>query len=399
MALNIGQTVGDYRVIGVIGSGGMGTVYKVQHLISDRIEAMKLILPNLIDSPELADRFMREIKVQARLSHPNIASLLNALRLDNQLLMVMEYIEGATLQAVLRQGRMEPVRSIDIVLQVLSALDYAHAQGVIHRDIKPANIMLTAGGVAKLMDFGIARSLTDRQLTQAGAAVGSVYYMSPEQVQGAGVDHRSDLYSVGIMLYEMVTGARPISGESSWAIMNAHVNQIPRSPVALNGDLPDYLCLAILKAIEKNPDARHQNASAFADILKMVQNRYSARAGRRPASDFETAAIPPQTPAYLQPTELIKPSAPPIAVATPTPSPSITPIPSSGSSSASAKRFSSAELERVKRDLAVYIGPMARIIVDRAAKKAGNLRELYEILSAEVPAGRERAEFQATRPR
>src|SRR2546423_2598556 len=136
---------------------------------------MKLVLPNLSQSTELTDRFVREIKVQAKLSHPNITSLHNALRFNERLLMVMEFIDGTTLQAHLRQGRLELGMSLDIVLQILSALAYAHTHGVVHRDIKPGNIMLTRDGLVKIMDFGIARSLTDRQLTQAGAAIGSVY--------------------------------------------------------------------------------------------------------------------------------------------------------------------------------------------------------------------------------
>ena len=181
VAVSVGQTVGDYRVIGVIGAGGMGTVYKVQHLISDRIEAMKLVLPSLTASGELADRFIREIKVQARLSHPNIASLHNALRHEDQLLMVMEYIEGITLSERLNRGPLQPGESMDVAIQVLRALAYAHEQGVVHRDIKPANVMLTRGNTVKLMDFGIARSETDLGLTKTGMAVGSVYYMSPNK--------------------------------------------------------------------------------------------------------------------------------------------------------------------------------------------------------------------------
>jgi eukaryotic-like serine/threonine-protein kinase len=251
MAFSIGQVIGDYRIIDVIGSGGMGTVYKVQHSISDRIEAMKVILPDLMGTPELGERFAREIRTQARLSHPNIASLHNAFRRDNQLLMVMEYVDGTTLHNMLRQGKLNPERGVGFVLQVLSALSSAHAQGVVHRDIKPANIMITASGSVKLMDFGIARSLADQHLTQTGAAVGSVFYMSPEQVQAAEVDSRSDLYSIGIVLYEMVTGVRPITGDSSWAVMNAHISVVPRHPAGLNPGLSPSLCSAIMKALEK----------------------------------------------------------------------------------------------------------------------------------------------------
>jgi eukaryotic-like serine/threonine-protein kinase len=384
VAFSIGQVVGDYRIIDVIGSGGMGTVYKVQHSISDRIEAMKVILPDLIGTPELAERFVREIRVQARLSHPNIASLHNAFRFENQMLMVMEYVDGATLHSVLRQGKLDSETSVEVALQVLGALTTAHAQGIVHRDIKPANIMIATGSTVKLMDFGIARSLTDQHLTQTGAAVGSVYYMSPEQVQGTEIDGRSDLYSVGIVLYEMVTGVRPITGDSSWAVMNAHISVVPRSPAALNPDLPPPLCAAILKAVEKKPPERFQTAPEFADALR------TASAQRIPWSrgDAAQSANAKEQIKNMPETELH--ASPPIAVATPTPS---------GNKVKPARLFEPEELGRVRQDLAVYVGPMAKILVDRAAKKAASMQDLYEILSAEVPAGHERKKFLAMRPR
>ncbi len=398
MAFTLGQTVGDYRIIDVIGSGGMGTVYKVRHLISDRIEAMKVILPNLIDSTDLAERFIREIRVQARLSHPNIASLHNALRLDQQLLMVMEYIDGTTLYTQLRESGLDTSRCLDIVLQVLSALAYAHEQAVVHRDIKPGNIMLTPGGTVKIMDFGIARSLAEtNDLTRTGAAIGSLYYMSPEQVQGRPVDKRSDLYSVGVMLYEMVTGAKPITGDTSWAIMNAHVNQVPRAPAALNGSIPASLSLAILKALEKDPVARYQSASEFAEILRAIRARCSIKSPPPaehdamvvlPRRSDEPATAPDRVPARQ---DVIA-----SALATPMPAPRSGPTPEN---TVAPPRFARDELEHVKRELAVYVGPMARIIVDRAAKKSTSWQQLYEILSAEVPSGEERKRFLRTRPR
>ena len=379
MELSVGQVVGDYRIIGTIGAGGMGTVYKVQHVISDRVEALKVILPDMIGTPELADRFIREIKLQARLSHPNIASLHNALRFDNQLLMVMEYLDGITLHTKLREGKLPAVTSIDIVLQVLSALGYAHGQGVIHRDVKPANIMLTTGGVVKLMDFGIARSATDTlQLTQAGAAVGSVYYMSPEQVQGRPVDGRSDLYSVGVMLYEMVTGSKPLRGDSSWTVMNAHLVQVPQSPATLNSELSPPFCLAILKALEKNPLHRYQSASEFADVLSAVRTRHDV-----PSPNLLDVVL-----------ENLPQAHPSIAFPVPAESPR-TVTPSSGS----ASRFSATELRRVTSELARHVGPMARILVQRAAKEAANWQELYDKLAEEIPAGPERSRFLSTLPR
>src|SRR5579862_3797551 len=212
MAVNIdvGSIVGDYQIIAVLGAGGMGKVFKVRNTISDRIEAMKVLLPDLAGEPDLADRFLREIKVQASLEHPNIAALRTALRFENQLLMVMEYVEGVALDQRLRSGPLPVAESVHCIDQVLAALSYAHGRGVIHRDIKPANMMLTPGGTVKLMDFGIAKAATDCKLTMTGTTMGSLYYMSPEQIRGTQtLDARSDLYSLGVSLYELVTGKRP----------------------------------------------------------------------------------------------------------------------------------------------------------------------------------------------
>src|SRR5262249_10770571 len=179
---------------------------------------------DLVNQPELADRFLREIKVQASLEHPNIAALHTALRVDNQLLMLMELVDGLTLEQKLKEGPLPVQLAVDYIRQALSALEYAHARGVIHRDIKPANMMLTPGGVVKLMDFGIAKAATDHRLTGTGMTLGSLYYMSPEQIQGStSLDGRADLYSVGVSLYELVTGKRPFDGDSQYAIMAAHL--------------------------------------------------------------------------------------------------------------------------------------------------------------------------------
>jgi serine/threonine protein kinase len=398
VAFTVGQTVGDYRITGVIGSGGMGTVYRAQHLISERVEALKVILPSLIESPELADRFMREIRLQARLNHPNITSLYNAFRADNQLIMAMEYVEGITLHSKLRHGGVDPALAINIVLQVLSALAYAHAQGVVHRDIKPANIMLTTRGDVKLMDFGIARSLTDKQLTHTGAAIGSVYYMSPEQVQGAPIGQCSDLYSVGIMLYEMVTGQRPIDGDSSWAVMNAHLHQVPRSPAVINAGLPVSLCLAILKAIEKDPANRYQSAEEMAAILEALRQRHPAlmitpAAAEQTLTELATHRMVP--PAGSDPDALLR-SPVPSPRTPPTPAPALSRTPAS---SVSGRRFDPEKLESVKDHLARSIGPMARIVVDRAAKKCETWKQLYDMLAPEFESAEDRKKFLATRPR
>ena len=268
MDLQIGSTIGDYQIVGVLGAGGMGKVYKVRNVISDRMEAMKVLLPDLANAPELADRFLREIKVQASLEHPNIASLHTAVRQDNQLLMLMEFVEGVTLEQRLKQGPIPTQQAVDYICQVLSALEYAHSRGVIHRDIKPANMMLTPAGVVKVMDFGIAKASSDSKLTMTGTTMGSLYYMSPEQIQGAAnLDARADLYSVGVSLYELLTGKHPFDGDSQFAIMSAHLEKTPVPPIELDPRLPQALNDAILMSVAKAPDARFQTAKAFRTAL------------------------------------------------------------------------------------------------------------------------------------
>src|SRR3954469_8321663 len=172
MTLQVGDRIGDYEILSVLGAGGMGKVYKVRNVISERVEAMKVLLPNLESDPDLADRFTREIKVQASLDHPNIAGLHTAQRLNNQLVMLMEFVEGVTIEEQLHSGTISLANGIGYITQVLSALGYAHTHGVVHRDIKPANMMLTASGTVKLMDFGIAKISADPKLTQTGHTVG-----------------------------------------------------------------------------------------------------------------------------------------------------------------------------------------------------------------------------------
>lgn len=266
----IGKRIGDYEILGVLGAGGMGQVLKVRNVISDRVEAMKVLLPDLAGRQDLANRFLREIKVLAALNHPNIASLRTALTLDNQLVMVMEYVEGVTLAARLEQGAIPVQDALNYTDQVLKALSYAHQQNVIHRDIKPANMMLTPQGAIKLMDFGIARSGTDRTLTSTGTTLGSLHYMSPEQVRGAATDARSDLYSVGVSLYEMVTGHPPFSADSDYSLMAAQLQQQPKPPIELCPNLPAALNELILTAMEKDPANRFQTADAFRNAVNSI---------------------------------------------------------------------------------------------------------------------------------
>ena len=270
MSLQPGMQVGDYQILRELGAGGMGKVFQVRNVISDRIEAMKVLLPDLVGDPGLADRFLREIKVQAALEHPNIAGLRTAMRDGNQLLMVMEFVEGRTVGEYLDQGPVPLQNAVGICLEVLSALDYAHSRGIVHRDIKPSNIMITTQGQVKLMDFGIARVMNDPSLTQTHQTTGSLYYMSPEQINGAQLDGRSDLYSLAISLYEMVTGRRPFDGENTFAIMAAHMHTAPVPPVQHDPRVPAALSDVILMGMAKDPNARFQSAGAFRAALGRV---------------------------------------------------------------------------------------------------------------------------------
>ncbi len=268
MNLEAGSVVGDYQIVSVLGAGGMGKVFKVRNTISSRVEAMKILLPDLAGEPELADRFLREIQVLARLEHPNIACLRTALRFENQLLMVMELVDGVSLDQRLRQGPLPVGEAIRCIDQILSALGYAHTSGVIHRDIKPANMMLMADGTVKLMDFGIAKGADDRKLTMTGGTIGSVYYMPPEQIRGETVDARSDLYSVGVSLYELVTGKHAFDGDSQFAIMAAHLEKTPPPPITIDPKLPQALNDLILLSVTREADRRFQTADAFRNALR-----------------------------------------------------------------------------------------------------------------------------------
>jgi eukaryotic-like serine/threonine-protein kinase len=321
------KRLGDYEILAVLGSGGMGRVYKVRNVITDRVEAMKVLLPDLQGHEEVAARFLREIKVLAALKHPNIAALLTALTIENQLVMIMEYVEGQSLSSRLIQGPIPVGEALKYIDQVLDALSYAHQQHVIHRDIKPANIMLTPEGTVKLMDFGIARSGAEpRKLTATGSTLGSLSYMSPEQVKGEATDERSDLYSLGISLYEMVTGEKPFHGDSDFSIMAAQINEPPKPPMNLQPGLPKLVNDIILKSIAKAPEQRFPSADAFRQAVKLarrnLQDEITLVRGSQEFPASALAAAPSQQEAVTtvrgsQATTLSKPAAARTAPAVP----------------------------------------------------------------------------------
>jgi serine/threonine-protein kinase len=343
MALQVGERVGDYEIIGLVGAGGMGRVYKVRSIISNREEAMKVLLPDLNSEQELAARFIAEIRTLAGLEHPNIAQLRTAFQFQNQLIMIMEFVEGATLEKLASASALPVDRVLDYATQTLSALSFAHSHGVIHRDIKPANIMITTHGQVKLMDFGIAKNADEMHLTRPGMTIGSVYYMSPEQVRGGTVDARSDLYSLGVTLYESLTGRKPFQADTSFSVLNAHLNEAPVPPIEVNAALSPELNSIILRALAKNPADRFQTAQEFHDALKALLEPAASRSAPLPvdqppafapvpsfaAAPSATAAISggfmpvstPSAPPPAQPVAAAPPPFAPVAAGKPLPQP------------------------------------------------------------------------------
>ena len=299
--MNTNKRMGDYEILDELGSGGMGRVFRVRNVISDRIEAMKVLLPDLAGRQDLAARFLREIKLLAALDHPHIASLRTALTADNQLVMIMEYVEGQSLASRLGHG---PIATADALLyidQALAALGYAHDRHIVHRDVKPANMLLTPQGTVKLTDFGIARGQADQTLTVTGTTTGSLSYMSPEQVNGEATDARSDLYSAGISLYEMVTGKRPFEAESDFGVMLAHLQEEPRPPIELQPALDPGLNAIILKAIAKTPADRYQSAAEFREAIATLRGAARTATSSRAATVLISTATTTRTAAAAVP--------------------------------------------------------------------------------------------------
>jgi serine/threonine-protein kinase len=366
MPLRPGQSIGDYEIISHLGQGGVGEVYKVRHAISQRVEALKLLRSDRSRS-DLSDRFLREIRLLAGLSHPHIARLNTAFQHEDQIAMVMEFIEGEDLYLKLHSPW--PRRAMDgitYIRQVLSALVYAHVRGVIHRDIKPSNIMITHEGEAKLLDFGMAFQSAEMSHTRPGFVLGSLHYMSPEQVRGERVDPRSDLYSTGVTLYEIVTGRRPFDGKTEYEVMTGHLREEPKRPMELNPSIPEHVSQTILRAMAKDASQRFQTAKDFLAALEGISFD--------DALTLETLAIqePPPSAAGSQ-----------------------TGGKSSGPPKASGSSFEPKVLDSVSRELAAFIGPIAKVVVKRAADRCSSVEELYTCVAAEIDSDRERSQFLA----
>ena len=259
----IGQTISHYRILGKLGAGGMGVVYKAEDLQLRRTVALKFLPPELVRDAEAKARFVHEAQAAAALNHPNIATIHEIHEADGHTFIVMEYVEGQSLKDRLASGPLLVPEALRIASQIAAGLAKAHSRGIVHRDIKPANILFTMDGLVKIADFGLARMDEQTRLTKTGARVGTVAYMSPEQFRGGAVDQRTDLWSLGVMLYEMVTGQLPFRGEAEPAVVYSILNAIPQPVTSLSQEASVQLENLLDKALAKDPERRYQSADVL----------------------------------------------------------------------------------------------------------------------------------------
>lgn len=347
----IGESVGPYRVVEMVGVGGMGTVWRASDEFLDRDVALKVVRPELLARPGLADRFRAEAIVLARLQHPNIAALYGVERRGEEVVMVMEFVDGSPLDRWLdRHGPFAWSDASRIVRNVLDGLEHAHERGVIHRDIKPANVMLTRAGRVKVMDFGIARLVGGQRLTSTGAAVGTPSYMSPEQLLGQEIDGRSDVYAVGTLLFELATGHVPFELPGDYMRMIAQLQQEPPPPSSHVATLPAALDSIVLKALAKEPGDRWESAGAMRDALEALEREQgvwrnavtpivpmstldrgasSTPLGTRtvPPATSDPGASAPAVPPFAAPAAVLTPADATPLPGMPTPSRPLSPVP------------------------------------------------------------------------
>jgi serine/threonine protein kinase/Tfp pilus assembly protein PilF len=279
----IGQTVSHYKILEKLGEGGMGVVYKAHDTTLDRDVALKFLSPHLTSDPTEKERFYHEARAAAALTHPNIAVVHEIGEHEEQLFIAMEFVEGTTLKQLVGSETLSVKKVLDIAIQVCEGLAAAHEKGIVHRDIKSENIIVTAKGQAKIMDFGLAKVRGATRLTQAGSTPGTAAYMSPEQAQGEEVDNRSDIFSFGVVLYELLTGRLPFRGEHEAALMYSIVNQEPSPLARFNEKAGDDLQRIVSKALAKDREERYQHADELATDLKKLKSELEA-AGTTPRS-------------------------------------------------------------------------------------------------------------------
>jgi len=261
-----------YEIIEELGTGGMGKVYRVEDTKVKEEVALKLIKPEIASDKKTLERFSNELKIARKITHKNVGKMFDINEEEGTHYITMEYVSGQDLKGLIRQsGKLGIETSLSIAKQACEGLSEAHKTGVIHRDLKPSNIMIDREGNVRIMDFGIARSLKEKGITGAGVMIGTPDYMSPEQAQAKALDQRSDIYSLGVILYEMVTGRVPFEGDTALSLAMKHKSETPKDPKEYNAQIPDGLSNLILKCLEKDKDGRYQSAGEIHSELENIE--------------------------------------------------------------------------------------------------------------------------------